>query len=74
MTTVAEPKCHKRQCLYFKMKPGKQEKNGALPGPIFYCNAFPGGIPNDITYGDNKHEEVIEGQKGTFIYKRKGTV
>lgn len=34
------------------------------------CPAFPQGIPDSIWYGESLHENVIDGQVGSYILKR----
>lgn len=57
-----------RKCDHFR---GYQVIEGRITGH-FLCAAFPkdAGIPKDIAYGDNKHNQVIEGQTGEFVFKQ----
>lgn len=34
----------------------------------YSCSAFPKGIPDSILEGNEKHDTVIPGQAGKFIY------
>lgn len=40
-----------------------------LSDDIETCPAFPNGIPNSILYEMGKHDHVLPGQTGNFIYK-----
>jgi hypothetical protein len=33
------------------------------------CDAFPKGIPNEITSGDNKHKEPLKGQENDIVFE-----
>ncbi len=33
------------------------------------CNAFPEGIPEEITSGENEHTEPLEGQKNDILFE-----
>lgn len=37
-------------------------------GGVFTCRAFPGGIPDEILMNDEPHNQVLEGQEGSFTY------
>jgi hypothetical protein len=37
----------------------------------FECPAFPDGIPEDITAGQNRHNAVDKRQTGALVYKRR---
>jgi len=34
------------------------------------CNAFPNGIPNEITIGNNKHSKPLKGQKNDIVFEK----
>ena len=61
------PRCFERKCIHFKGVTwlGKQEKS-----EINFCNAFPEGISEDITYGDNLHLIPIKGQDNTIVFEK----
>lgn len=35
------------------------------------CEAFPKNIPDDILTGKIKHDHIIDGQKGKFVFEAK---
>lgn len=37
----------------------------------FTCKAFPKGIPNKFIYNEKKHDRVVRGQTGDFVYEKK---
>lgn len=63
MTPVV-PNCYDddRQCRHFK----GFKFDGENPFPI--CKAFPDGIPEEIAYGDNRHEKPVKGQIGDYVF------
>ncbi len=63
---LRESNCYKRRCHWYK---GASQPEGSELNEFHYCNAFPNGIPRDISYGDNEHLEVIEGQEGDYTYE-----
>lgn len=52
--------------MYFK---GVHQSDGTEFTEIISCSAFPNGIPDDIAYGENKHEYPVGGDNG-IQYKR----
>ena len=38
------------------------------PDQYFICKAFPDGIPDKITYGDNLHLEPLKDQGNDIVY------
>lgn len=63
----ADPKCWERNCKHYI---GIKQPDGSERSEVDYCKAFPDGIPRDIAYGDNKHEAVVKGQEGNFIFEK----
>lgn len=61
--------CYIRGCRWLLgviiLDPDVEESN-----LIDFCLAFPEGIPDDIAYGDDKHESVRKGQVGQFVYEK----
>lgn len=37
---------------------------------LVVCLAFPEGIPDSIAYGDDKHEKVVVGQVGVYVFEQ----
>lgn len=35
------------------------------------CKAFPEGIPDEFFFEDSKHTNIVEGQKGKFVFEKK---
>lgn len=44
------------KCKHFRIGPGG-------------CNAFPNGIPDEITSGENKHSEVLPSQINKIVFE-----
>lgn len=59
-------KCEIRKCVWFM---GFYQPDGTEVSEVHYCAAFPDGIPDDISYGDNLHTKVQKGQVGQFVYE-----
>lgn len=49
----------------------KHMHKGALSPKHLTCDAFPDGIPDDIIFGDNMHDEPYPGDHG-IQYEREG--
>jgi hypothetical protein len=64
---LIEAKCVERNCKWYE---GIKQPNEDELIEFHYCKAFPDGILRDIILGKNLHDEVIEGQKGDFIYEK----
>jgi len=58
---LAEPKCFERKCKYFI---GVKWLGDEEISEVCICEAFPDGIPDDITYGKNKHLKKVKGDHG----------
>jgi hypothetical protein len=56
---IDTPRCYERHCIHFR---GVSDSPEVDQVPI--CVAFPKGIPAEIAYGDNPHEEPFEGDGG----------
>lgn len=70
LPVLPEPRCFQRGCVHYRgvVWLGKEERSEAN-----FCNAFSadvGGIPEDITYGDNLHLEPIEGQDNAIVFEK----
>jgi hypothetical protein len=35
-----------------------------------FCAAYPNGIPNDIAYGNDKHEEIRSDQDNNIVFEK----
>jgi len=62
-----EPKCWTRKCKHFT---GVIQPDGTELSERNACEAFPDGIPDEIAYGDDPHDKVVEGQTGEFVYEK----
>lgn len=62
------PNCFKRNCIYFI---GINQKNNDESTEINICKAFIDGIPEEISYGSNKHLTVLPNQKNNIVFKNK---
>jgi hypothetical protein len=58
---IDEPRCSERNCKHFL---GVLQKSEEEVGERPYCAAFPGGIPDEIAYGDNDHVSPFPGDHG----------
>lgn len=61
------PKCFERRCVHFigVTQPDPEvEENEYIT-----CTAFPNGIPDEISYGDNLHLTPISGQGNNIVYE-----
>jgi hypothetical protein len=67
MKMLATPECFKRECRYFL---GVIQPDGTEMTEDVNCDAFPEGIPSEISYGNNKHLVPFPGQKNKIVYKR----
>ena len=71
------PRCNERRCINFAgagQPANPQDRRDEFEaGQVWVCPAFPGGIPDDIAFGDNLHLELDERQAaGTegIVYER----
>ena len=62
---IETPECYKRRCKHYFGIRNDGDEMTERP----YCKAFPDGIPDDISYGDDKHLEVIKGQKNNTVFE-----
>ncbi|GAG13364.1 unnamed protein product [marine sediment metagenome] len=68
---LAQPQCSKRKCIHYS---GIKEfiKDDPL-SQNHYCDAFPKGIPKEISYGDDLHLTPLEGQKNKVVFEKEKT-
>lgn len=69
---LKEPNCFKRLCKHYEGVVLLREADESSETHV--CPAFPEGIPTDITYGKNLHEEIHPAQndeKGILYELRK---
>lgn len=64
---IAPPKCWERKCIYYQ---GIDQPDGTEMSERPVCFAFPKGIPDEIAYGEDKHNKIKEDQVGNYIYKK----
>jgi hypothetical protein len=57
------PNCYQRKCKWFK-----GVKNNKC-----CCEAFPDGIPEDISYGSNMHRVPEADQVGRYTFEKRST-
>jgi hypothetical protein len=62
---LAEPNCWTRHCKYWigVKSDGEDEENERS-----VCQAFPEGIPSEITEGDNLHLTPLPDQSNDIVY------
>jgi len=65
---MMEPKCHIRKCKFFfgVANTAPVEKDGSFTTDTgnYTCAAFPDGIPDEISLGNNPHLEPFPGDNG----------
>lgn len=66
MTTPRMTYCREEGCVRFW-----GPLYGPFEDPVFACEAFPMGIPEEILSGDNPHTEPVEGDGGLTYKPRK---
>jgi len=59
------PHCYIRKCKHFK---GIKDKGSEL-SQVVYCDAFPDGIPSEISYGKVLHFDAYAGDNGIQFEK-----
>jgi len=64
---LVEPNCYKRKCRHFM---GVKNETDDEENEFVYCKAFPDGIPYEIAYGDNLHNEPYKGDHGIQYEKK----
>jgi hypothetical protein len=64
---LAECTCYERQCKWYV---GIIQPDGTEMTETNMCGAFPDGIPDEIAYGDNKHDKELEGQTKPYVYEK----
>ncbi len=53
--------CYNRKCKHFE---GIIQPDGTEMTERAVCKAFPNGIPDEIAYGNNKHDKPYPGDNG----------
>jgi hypothetical protein len=64
---LEEPKCFTRRCKFYNGVDSEEEEENERN----VCKAFPDGIPDEITYGDNLHLAPYPEQKNEITYEKK---
>ncbi|MCP4264929.1 MAG: hypothetical protein GY777_05025 [Candidatus Brocadiaceae bacterium] len=67
MISIKDPNCHKRKCVHYMWMKGFVEEEEVFARHI--CTAFPDGIPDIISYGDEKHLKPLKNQGNNIVYK-----
>ena len=62
------PQCYKRGCKHFL---GVWQPDGTELTERVICKAFPKRIPNEIAYGEDRHETVRDDQEGDYVFEAK---
>ena len=64
---IMEPHCFKRRCKHYLgiLQPDRSEGS-----EVPYCEAFPKGIPEEIAYGDNEHDEPLADQENDIVFEK----
>lgn len=63
---IIVPKCALRGCIHLMGVRNDGDETTERP----YCRAFPNGIPEEISYGSNLHNEPVKGDNG-ILFKAK---
>ncbi len=63
-----EPRCYTRECIHFQ---GVDQPDGTEMTERVVCKAFPEGIPDKISYGDDLHLEPLPGQGNDIVFEEK---
>jgi len=61
------PNCYKRKCRHYL---GIRWFGNTEASENNYCEAFPGGIPAEIAYGENKHLRPLPDQVNDVVFER----
>ena len=66
---LAPCKCYERQCKWYV---GIIQPDGTEMTETNMCGAFafPDGIPNEIAYGDDKHNIPLKKQAKPYVYEK----
>ena len=64
---LVEPKCSIRKCIHFQgvFQPDETEMTERV-----ICKAFPDGIPNEISYEENKHLTPLPDQGNDIVFEK----
>lgn len=63
---ITPPKCFLRKCKHYV---GIQWMGSRESTERPVCPAFPEGIPDEIAYGDNLHEEPLPEQDNNIVFE-----
>ena len=64
---LQEPNCYTRKCKHYL---GVKWFGDDESSEDNHCLAFPDGIPQEIAYGNNKHERPCCGQVNDIVYEK----
>jgi len=67
--TMLPPHCYLRRCKHYLGIKRRDEDDESTERPV--CSAFPAGIPDDISYGDDEHLEIDIRQENEAVYEMK---
>ena len=65
---LRQPQCSKRNCKYFT---GVFQSDGTESTERPACLAYPEGIPDEIAYGEDLHQEIRDDQDNDIIYEKR---
>jgi len=65
---ILESTCSKRKCIHYI---GISQPDGTEISERPICEAYPNGIPDDITLGDDLHSEVRDDQDNEIVFEKK---
>jgi|APSaa5957512535_1039671.scaffolds.fasta_scaffold1107646_1 hypothetical protein len=70
--SIFEPRCGIRHCVHLQgvrdIEGAPEEELGGHEVP--FCNAFPKGIPAEISFGDNLHLVPLKGQGNEIVFNK----
>ena len=70
---ITVPKCYERGCIHLigvKSDPADPQADGPEGNERNVCRAFPDGIPEEISHGDNPHLKPVKGDHDIRFEKR----
>lgn len=63
---LTKPTCFTRRCKHFI----GVKNDGDETTERVYCEAFSNKIPDEISYGNNKHLRPLKGQGNDIVYEK----
>lgn len=64
---LVPPNCFTRNCKWYT---GVIQPDGTEQTEVVACDAFPKGIPEEISYGENNHLKPFPGQENDIVFEK----